>query len=130
MKKILLFSDDEKIFRITKQTIKNMNEKNELIWCSFDQLIKNIYPCADVIIMHIDKNRLDNGAFEAIVKVKGRLGHSIPILAIVEDGTQQDIFSILKTGVYDYIETTNNTLNYQKKIEELLLWNWYLNKYR
>jgi len=44
-------------------------------------------------------------------------------------GTTQDIFSTLRTGVYDYIETLDNLQKYQKKIENLILWSWYLKKY-
>ena len=97
-----------------------------MAWRSFDQLAKNMYSYADVVIMHFAQKKIERGAFDAIVKVKGKLGHSIPILAIVEGGTRQDIFSILKIGAYDYIERVNGFQNYQKKIEELLLWNWYL----
>ena len=40
-----------------------------------------------------------------------------------------DIFSILKAGAYDYIETIDNTRKYKKKIENLILWNWYIKKH-
>lgn len=93
---------------------------------------KNIYPHVDVdiVIMHFDKELVNRDAFEMIVKVKGKLGHSIPILALIEDVTRQEIFSILKIGVYDYMEITNNPQNYEKKINELFMWSWYLNKYK
>lgn len=52
-----------------------------------------------------------------------------PILAISEGGSIQDIFSILKAGAYDYIETIDNTRKYKKKIENLILWNWYIKKH-
>ena len=54
------------------------------------------------------------------------MGHLTPILAISEGGSIQDIFSILKAGAYDYIETIDNTRKYKKKIENLILWNWYI----
>lgn len=68
-------------------------------------------------------------AFAAIIKIKGSLGHLTPILAISEGGSIQDIFSILKAGAYDYIETIDNTRKYKKKIENLILWNWYIKKH-
>lgn len=126
MKKILLFSEDKKIF---DTTILIMEEKRKLVWCTYNQLKKSLYSCADVVIMHFDKQMLKRGAFEMILKVKGKLGHSTPILAIVEGGTKQDIFCILKAGVYDYIETTENLCEYQKKVDELFRWSWYLKKY-
>lgn len=63
------------------------------------------------------------------LKIKGSLGHLTPILAISEGGSIQDIFSILKAGAYDYIETIDNTRKYKKKIENLILWNWYIKKH-
>lgn len=72
---------------------------------------------------------VEKGTFEFIIRVKGMLGNTIPILALIENGTKQDIFSILKAGVYDYLENVEDLQEYQKKIEEILLWVWYLKKY-
>jgi len=55
--------------------------------------------------------------------------YSMPILALIEKGTPQDIFLILEAGAYDYMEITDSKQNYEKKIEELILWDWYLKKY-
>lgn len=44
-------------------------------------------------------------------------------------GTTQDIFSILRAGAYDYLGTMENLQEYRKKIEDTMLWNWYLKKY-
>lgn len=126
MEKILLFSDDEKMFEITNRITE---EKYELIWSTYHRLETNRYPFADVVIMHFDRERTKRGTFKPIVRVKGKLGHSIPILAVIEGGSTQDIFSALKTGVYDYIETIDDLGKYQKKIEDLILWSWYLKKY-
>lgn len=67
---------------------------------------------------------------QPIIKVKGRLGHLTPILAVIENGSMQDIFSVLKIGVYDYIETIDDLEKYQKKIQDIILWDWYLKKYK
>ena len=104
MKKVLLFSDDEKLFDITNRIIE---KKYELIKCTYYQLETNKYPFADAVIMHFDRERMKKGAFEPIVKAKGKLGHLVPILAIIEENLQK----------------------YTKKVEELFLWNWYLAKY-
>lgn len=53
-----------------------------------------------------------------------------PILAVIENGSMQDIFSVLKIGVYDYIETIDDLEKYQKKIQDIILWDWYLKKYK
>lgn len=127
MEKILLFSDDEKLFEITKQVTEG---KQELIWSNYQWLETNRYPFADVVIMHFDEEKIKKDIFQLIIKVKGRLGHSTPILAVIENGSMQGIFSVLKIGVYDYIETIDNLENYRKKIQDIILWEWYLKKYK
>ena len=125
--KILLFSDEEKQYNITKRIIW---KKHQLKWCTYQQLEKNKYPSADIVIFHFTKEMIEKErAFEAIIKIKGSLGHLTPILAISEGGSIQEIFSILQTGAYDYIKTTDNAREYKKKIENLILWNWYIKKY-
>lgn len=57
------------------------------------------------------------------------MGMSIPILTII-DGTPQEIYSVLKSGVYDYITTIEDKTKYKKRIEEMALWYWYLNKFK
>ena len=100
MEKILLFSDDEKLFEITKQVTEG---KQELIRGNYQCLETNRYPFADVVIMHFDEDKIRKDILQPIIKVKGRLGHLTPILAVIENGSMQDIFSVLKIGVYDYI---------------------------
>ena len=97
MEKILLFSDDEKLFEITKQVTEG---KQELIWGNYQCLEANGYPFADVVIMHFDEDKIRKDILQPIIKVKGRLGHLTPILAVIENGSMQDIFSVLKIGVY------------------------------
>ena len=126
MNRLLLFSDDEKQFSITSQIL---NEKCKLIWCTYHSLETNEYPPADVVVMHFNKEKTKTGPFNSIIEVKGKLGHSIPILAIIEGGSIQAIFSVLAIGVYDYIETTDNIQKYQKKIEDIFLWSWYIKQY-
>ena len=57
------------------------------------------------------------------------MGQLVPILAVIEEGSTQDIFSVLEAGTFDYIEVTDTSQKYAKKIEELFLWGWYLRKY-
>lgn len=125
--KILLFSDEEKLYNITERVI---GKKHQLKWCTYQQLENDKYPMADIVIFHYTKEMIKKErTFEPIIKIKGNLGHLTPILAISEGGSIQDIFSILKAGAYDYIETTDNTRKYKKKIENLILWNWYIKKH-
>ena len=126
MVRILLFSDYKRIFEKTEDLIK---EKYILICSTYELLEEKQYPCADVVIMHFDADNLEKG-LEWIVQIKGRLGHCIPILVLIEGGTPQDIFSMLETGAYDYLETLEEPKKYMKKIEDMVSWNWYLKKYR
>ena len=87
------------------------------------------YPYPDIVIMHFDKEMVKKGTFKTIVQVKGRLGQRIPILALMEEGTPQNIFSTLIAGAYDYLEIVKNSKEYKKKIEDAIRWNWYLGKY-
>lgn len=126
MKKILLFSDHREIFKTTNKITKG---KYKLKWCTYDWSDDDKHFTPDVIIMYFNKKMVEKGTFEFIVRVKGILGNTIPILALIENGTKQDIFSVLKAGVYDYLENVEDLQEYQKKIEEILLWVWYLKKY-
>ena len=47
--KILLFSDDEKLYNSTERII---GKKHQLKWCTYQQLENNRYPTADVVIFH------------------------------------------------------------------------------
>ena len=62
----------------------------------------NRYPFADVVIMYFDRAKMKKSTFEFIVKVKGELGQLVPILAVIEEGSAQDIFSVLEAGIFDY----------------------------
>ena len=126
MEKILLFSVNKKIIENTKRIIEG---KYELLCNSYNQLNGKEYQYIDAVIMHFAHNIIKKNLFELIIKVKVKLGTSMPILAIMENESPQDIFSILQLGVYDYIESTDNLLEYQKKIKALILWRWYLKKY-
>lgn len=121
-----MISDNEDVFRITQDVTQ---EKHKLIWCKYNYEENKQYPDADIVIMYFDTNMLQQETSEVVIKAKARMRHSMPILALVEKGTPQDIFLILEAGAYDYMKITDNKQNYEKKIEELILWDWYLKKY-
>lgn len=126
MEKILLFSTNKRVIEDTKRISKG---KYELLCDTYDLIDKREYRYIDAAIMHVDYNLMKRNLFELIIKVKVKLGSSIPILVIIENGTPQDIFSILQLGVFDYVESTDDLQEYQKKINTLILWSWYLKKY-
>lgn len=89
MKKILLFSDYREIFKTTSKITKG---KYKLKRCTYDWLNDDKHFTPDVIIMYFNKKTVEKGTFEFITRVKGMLGNTIPILALIENGTKQDIF--------------------------------------
>lgn len=97
-------------------------------WRTYDLVEGNQHFVPDAVIMYLDSKMLETGVFELIIKVKRKYGNMIPILVLIENGTKQDIFSVLKAGAYDYLEK-EDLQQYRKKIEEMILWGWYLKKY-
>ncbi|XBX03555.1 hypothetical protein QMP26_23715 [Enterocloster clostridioformis] len=123
--KILLFSDDKRVLEKTEKISKGWFK---LIWCRYDALQREKYPFANIVIIHFEKKKIIEGTFLPIIKIKSKLGETIPILAIL-DGTPQEIYSVLKAGAYDYITTIEDTWEYKEKIKELVLWEWYQRTY-
>ncbi|MCI7180055.1 MAG: hypothetical protein MSA26_05580 [Lachnospiraceae bacterium] len=126
MVKILLISDSKEVFNATEKIV---NGCFELIWHKYDSLQREQYPSANVVIMHFDPRRVQEGAPLTVVKVKSKVGKTVPILAII-NGTPQKIFSVLKAGADDYITMIEDTQEYRQKIENMILWNWYQTKYK
>ena len=83
----------------------------------------------NAVIIQFDNKMLKTNALGTIIKIKGIVGANIPILVLM-NGTPQEIFSVLKAGAYDYIINIDNTQKYRKKIEDIILWNWYCEKYK
>lgn len=123
--KILLFSDNENVQKKTKQIL---GKEFDLIWRKYNHIYINQYPIADIVIIHFDRKRIMEGTNIPIIKVKGKLGKDIPILAII-NGTPQQIFSVLKVGVYDYITTVEDTQVYKNKLKAIVLWKRYRDNY-
>ena len=47
----------------------------------------------------------------------------------MEGATTQDIFEVLKLGTFDYLDKKELEAMYEKKIEDIIRWKWYLEKY-
>lgn len=127
MENILLLCDDQWMYENIQGIV---GKKYNLKWCPYELLREYKYRNVDAVIMFFDHKMVHLGLFEPIIQVKGKYGHSIPILGIIESGTEQDIFSVLNMGVYDYIDLSSGFADYQDKIDDLLRWNWYLKKYK
>lgn len=124
--KALLFSDSKDVFEKTEKIAEGWFE---LIWYNYNDLQKEKYPSVDIVIAHFNKKRIVEGTFMPIMKIRGRIGECIPILAII-NGTSQEIFSTLKAGAYDYITDVEDMQKYKGKIESVFLWNWYQKKHK
>nr|WP_304972642.1 hypothetical protein [uncultured Schaedlerella sp.] len=127
MVQILLISNDEEIYRLTKNVV---SERGKLTWKKYDFLNKNENISSDVVIMFFNKEMVKKGAFESIIKAKGKLGSQIPILVLLEEAVPQEIISILKAGAYDYLDISEIPEKYSNKIDELIRWDWYQKKYK
>ncbi|HJC49641.1 MAG TPA: hypothetical protein H9754_03520 [Candidatus Anaerostipes avistercoris] len=124
--KILLISEKKRVFEKTESITRGWAE---IIWYKYDDLKRNEYPVVNAVIIQFDNKMLKTNALGTIIKIKGIVGANIPILVLM-NGTPQEIFSVLKAGAYDYIINIDNTQKYRKKIEDIILWNWYCEKYK
>ena len=122
MVKILLISDSKEVFNATEKIV---NGCFELIWHKYDSLQREQYPSANVVIMHFDPRRVQEGAPLTVVKVKSKVGKTVPILAKINDKLNG-----LENGADDYITMIEDTQEYRQKIENMILWNWYQTKYK
>lgn len=127
MVQILLISNDEEIYRLTKNVV---SERGKLTWKKYDFQNKNENISSDVVIMFFNKEMVKKGAFESIIKAKGKLGSQIPILVLLEEAVPQEVISILKAGAYDYLDISEIPEKYSNKIDELIRWDWYQKKYK
>ena len=89
MKKILLFSDYKVIYEITYKIIE---EDYKLEWRTYDLVEGNQHFVPDAVIMYLDSKMLETGVFELIIKVKRKYGNMIPILVLIENGTNRIFF--------------------------------------
>lgn len=126
MKSVLLISDYKSIFEYTNSITDG---KYNLIWYTYKKFEETQQIPVNVVIMHFDKKMIKNDNFQLIINIQNKFGKTVPILALVEEGSAQEVFSIINIGVFDYLDNLKFRKKYEKKIEEALRWNWYLEKY-
>ena len=126
--RILLISDKKELFDLTK---KSIDSEHELIWENYVSVAGDKFLYADIVILHFTKFMLQEGILIPFVKIKVKFGDFVPILAIVEGGTPKQLFSVLQLGAYDYVDILNQSSDvFKKKIRDILMWKWYLKRYR
>ena len=72
--KILLFTDNKKVLEKTEKISKGWFE---LIWCKYNDLQKEQYPFANIVIIHFDRKNIIKGTFLPIIKIKSKMGEAI-----------------------------------------------------
>lgn len=127
--RILIITDDSKLYLITQQIISSADQ---LVACTTSEIsaklctIKDI----DIIVMDFSKKMIKGEKCRSLLEVKGKLQKQIPILVVLDEATVQDIFEVLQLGALDYIEKKNLEMEYEKKISYLRKWRWYFDKNR
>lgn len=125
--KILLITNNNSLLNMTNSII---NTEHELIWETYAFLENNKKLNVDIVIIHYTKIMMQDGMLLPLVKVRTKFGKMVPILAAVEGGTPQQLFSVLRSGAYDYVDILSKPIGiYRKKICDITMWKWYLEKY-
>lgn len=125
--KLLLISNNKKLFDLTYEII---GSEHELIWENYTVLDTDKNLSSDIVILHFTEMMMREGRLIPLIKIKIKLGQLVPILAVVEGGTPQQIFSVLRSGAYDYVDILNRACGvYRQKIDDIAMWKWYLKKY-
>lgn len=119
---ILLVSSSYDFYGYTKRILCG---QADLYWCDFEQLDRETGKKIDVIIIDFDQKMVQDKSFRVIIEIKGKLNDSIPILALMEGETVQDIFEVLALGALDYLDKSNVQFEYEKKIASMIRWRWY-----
>lgn len=124
---VLLISNDDDLHDITREVL---SKKYELIWCKDDNLNFNENILYDFVIVDFNNEKVKKGSFENIIKIKGSLGSNIPVLAILDGGSIQDVFEVLQIGAFDYVYKDKIIYDYKRKVDNMIQWKWYLTKYK
>lgn len=119
---ILLISKSYEFYCYTKRIVCN---QADLCWCEFEQLDSMAGKEMDVVIIDFNQNMVHDHSFHIIIKIKGKFQERIPILAVMEGETIQDIFEVLALGALDYMDKGNIELEYKNKISSMIYWRFY-----
>lgn len=119
----ILFVYDDKF--MVGQTQRIIGEHN-LILCEYCNLENKTEELIDIAIMDFNSKRISECRYMPILSVKCRWNS--PILAILEDKSTVNHLAILSMGVLDYLERPVTDEDYKEKLEEMIMWRWFLNK--
>lgn len=127
--KILIISDDSKLCLKTQQII---SYTDQLVSCTISEISTKVCMIKDIDIIVIDfsEKMIAGEKYHSLIEVKGKLQNQVPILAVLNGGTVQDIFEVLQLGALDYIDKKNLEKDYEKKISYLKKWKWFFDKKR
>ncbi len=119
---ILIVSNTPKVYKDTKMIFPM---ETEIFYCKFLDITNEIINSANIIVVCFDKKMVAQANYKILIEIKGKMLKNIPILAILEEPSIQDIFTVLKLGAFDYLEVDNFKERYREKLEEMGQWNWY-----
>lgn len=119
---ILLISTEHKLYTLTKSIVE---KKNILLYWNECLSIDYIRDRSIVVIVDFEHKKGENKEFKKIIEINGRIGKTVPLLAVLENPTSQEIFTVLSMGVFDYVDKDNLTKEYAKKIDDIIQWEWY-----
>lgn len=122
MIRVLLLSDDEAVI---KQSKRILNDNVALSVFNLGQY-KNIEQKYDVVIVVLDKKRVESKRFEIVFNIKCKL--NIPMLALLEKSSILDQFEILRLGALDYMEYPTEDETYLRKLDQLFRWKWFFER--
>ncbi len=119
---ILLISNNNDFYSYTKRILCG---QAQLYWCDFGHFGREAGKEIDVIIIDFHQKMVQEKSFRVIIEIKGKFGESIPVLAVMEGETIQDIFEVLALGALDYLDNSNVSIEYEKKVASMIRWRWY-----
>lgn len=121
---ILLISD---VDAIIEQTNKIINGKEIVKRYFFSKICEiEIDKNVSIVIVVFDESKVCNREYHGIISLT--YNKSVPVLALVEKGTPQDLLEILSLGAWDYLVYPVTDKCYVEKLESMKRWKWYLDR--
>lgn len=123
---VLLISDLDAIVEQTKKMIHGEEPVKRYFFSKICDIEFEKEESVSLVIVVFDKAKVNNREYQGIITLT--YNKSIPVLALVEGGTPQDILEILSLGAWDYLVYPVTDECYADKLESMKRWKWYLNR--
>lgn len=123
---VLLISDLDAIIEQTKKIINGEELVKRYFFSKICEIKAEKDEGVSLVIVVFDKSKVHNREYQGIISLT--YNKSIPVLALVEGGTPQDILEILSLGAWDYLVYPVTDECYADKLESMKRWKWYLDR--